>query len=96
MGDTFHFRINGGPEKTVTVPYGLYDVAVAAALGQATEEQAHGHMQVEIWYPAVLPEYGPYHYRVVRNAYGNLEIMPDLQIGGERRPPHSIHSTGGD
>ena len=74
MSYTFHFSINGGPEKSIDLPYGLYDVAVAAALAHAAEEQARESMEVEIWCPKVMPEYGPYHYVVARNECGNLTI----------------------
>lgn len=93
MNTVFHVRINGGPEKTIALPSGLYDVAVAASLALATEEQAHGHMQVEIWVPKLLPDYGPYHYRALRNEYGNLEIRPDLRIGRAHKRYASVHEA---
>jgi hypothetical protein len=82
---TFHFRINGGAEQTLTVKTGVYIDAVAAMpamLGQAMP------FDVEIWSPRVVPEYGPYHYRVERNEFGCIEVkilIVDAELMQETR-----------
>ena len=80
VSSTFHFRINGGDEMTISIPSGIYMVGVAAALAYATEQEARAEeIDIEIWVPKLVPDYGPYKYRAVINVYGNLEIMPDLR-----------------
>ena len=62
MSDTvFHVRINGGPEQELPSKTGIYQAAVAAIPAVLGVEIP---CDVEIWSPGLLPEYGPYFYRI--------------------------------
>jgi hypothetical protein len=68
---TFHVRIDGCPEQQITVKTGQYMAAVAAIpalLG------ADPPMNVEIWVPRLLPDYGPYFYRLAYDEYVCLRV----------------------
>jgi hypothetical protein len=61
--NTFHVKINGGPEQQVAVRTGEYGLAAVAALAMLEyPESKKGFDEVEIWAPDLIPEYGPYHY----------------------------------
>jgi hypothetical protein len=68
----FKIRIHG--EKTVhrlrvkTSIYRDAAAAVPAILGR------HLPLDVEIWSDAVMPEYGPYHYRIRQNEFVGLVV----------------------
>lgn len=69
---TFHIRVDGGPEQTITVKTGIYRDAVAAVPALLGLELP---IEVEIWAPHLLPEYGPYFYRVIQNKFVGLETQ---------------------
>lgn len=62
----FHVRVNDGREETITVRTTLYTVAVAAVPALLGCELP---ATVEIWVPRLLPQYGPYFYRVEFDEY---------------------------
>lgn len=60
---TFHLKINGGPEQTITTKSGVYRLAVATAMANLDyTPNKDGQDIVEIWVPHLLPDYGPYFY----------------------------------
>jgi hypothetical protein len=72
---TFSIEIGNGPEQSLVVKTGVYIDAVAAIpaiLGIGMP------FTVKIWSPDLLPEYGPYYYRVERNSFGTIEVIHDL------------------
>jgi hypothetical protein len=79
-GSTFHFRIDDGPEQTITTASSQYNIAAAAALAHVDELPAH----VEIWVPALLPEYGPYHYVAEHNEFLNVVVSHAVLVPDAR------------
>lgn len=67
---TFHIRVDGGPEQTITVKSSIYRNAVAALPALLGLDLP---ITVEIWVPSLLPHYGPYFYRVEQNEFVELE-----------------------
>jgi hypothetical protein len=67
--ETFHIRVDEGPEQTIDVKTGIYRNAVAAIPAILGLELP---INVEIWCPRLLSEYGPYFYRVEQNDFGGL------------------------
>jgi hypothetical protein len=66
---TFNIRVADGPVQKIEVKTGIYRdaaAAVPALLGLALP------IVVEIWHPKLVPEYGPYLYRIKENAFGGL------------------------
>lgn len=93
----FRVRINGGDEQSITTRSGVYrDVAAASlAMLDVPEKPADmstdkpGDTVIEIWYPPVFPEYGPYYYIARENEFGALVILhavkkPDAQAQTRR------------
>ena len=68
---TFHVRINGGPEQTLRVRTGIYVHAVAALPALLGIDIP---ADVEIWVPHLMPEYGPYFYRIERGEALGFEV----------------------
>jgi hypothetical protein len=62
MTQQFHVRVNERQEQTISVETGDYLSAVAAvpALLGAVDYP----LEIEIWVPDLLPDYGPYKYRI--------------------------------
>ncbi len=58
----FSVSINGGPEQTIKVRTGIYDSAAAAV--PALLGIVDFPVFVTIWSPKLLPDYGPYKYRI--------------------------------
>jgi hypothetical protein len=62
---TFHVKINNGPEQVIKTKTGIYHLVVSASLAMLDyEEASDGKNVVEIWCPTLLPTYGPYFYMV--------------------------------
>jgi hypothetical protein len=76
----FHIRVDGGPEQTITVKTGVYRDAVAAIPALLNLDLP---ITVEIWVPHLLPEYGPSHYLVRQNVYGELVTKFLPKPGGD-------------
>lgn len=75
----FKIRIHGEKRaRTLSVKTTIYRdaaAAVPAILGKPLP------VDLEIWSPDLIPEYGPYHYRVRENEFGGLVVetlFPDL------------------
>jgi hypothetical protein len=66
---TFHYRVNGGPELTIRTKSGQYVRAVLAIAARHEED-----INVEIWFPPAMPQYGPYLYAACNNRFGNIEV----------------------
>jgi hypothetical protein len=77
----FHIRINGGPEQRILTKSGVYVYAVAAVPALFDTGLP---VSVEIWVPRLLPEYGPYSYRVETDEFGNPVVRHDLALELER------------
>jgi hypothetical protein len=72
---TFHLRVNDGPEQTITVNTGIYMYAAAAACAMlGTVPSGSEQVHIEIWAPRLLPDYGPVHYLVGSDVYGNVSV----------------------
>jgi hypothetical protein len=71
--ETFHVRIHGEQKvRTLTVKTGKYMLAAVAApaiLGLDIP------VDLEIWCDRLLPDYGPYHYRLRWNKFVQVEIV---------------------
>lgn len=76
---TFHVRVDDGPEETITVKTSIYTWAVAALPAILGYELP---IVVEIWVPRLLPEYGPYLYRVETDEYVRLVTNSVIRVGG--------------
>jgi hypothetical protein len=74
---TFHIRVNGAPEQTITVKTGIYRDAVAAIPALLGLREP---LDVEIWVPHLVPEYGPYHYRIEQDEYVNLVVRHVIKV----------------
>lgn len=68
----FRIRINGEEQKRfLKVKTSIYRdaaAAVPAIFGLRLP------VDVEIWAPHLLPEYGPYHYRIRENEFGGITV----------------------
>lgn len=60
--ETFHYRLNGGEERQITVETGIYQFAALAI--PAVTGNTDLPMLVEIWCPRLLPKNGPYTYEI--------------------------------
>ncbi len=67
----FNVKINGGPEKYLTVKTGIYRDAVAAIPALWEVELP---CDVEIWCERLVDQYGPYHYHISKDEYLNLVV----------------------
>lgn len=75
---TFHYRLNGGLEQFVSIHSGLYKEGARAAIDRVVlEELRKGVVEVEIWSPTLVSEYGPYFYhaRVVKEDIVSIESV---------------------
>jgi hypothetical protein len=84
--ETFHIRIDGGPEQTITVETGIYRNAAAAVPAMLGLDLP---IVVEIWCPRLLPKYGPYFYRIKENEFGGLAteiVVPRSSAPGQQTP----------
>lgn len=100
--NVWHYRFDGGPEKTVSTPSGLYQTGVMAAFAQEDVKKLptlrcpsvnapyDGHV-LEIWVPDLLPDHGPYFYGIGVNPCGALTVGTALQMN-----THSIKEHPGD
>lgn len=73
----FHIRVDDGPENPIDVETGIYvyaAMAVPAILGLDLP------IVVEIWAPDLIPEYGPYLYRIRENEYGSPIVESVVRI----------------
>lgn len=72
---TFTAAVGGGEPRDIDAPTGDYRliVAMAVALADATPP-----CTVRVWCRDVLPDYGPYWYRVKNDAYGNLVVASGI------------------
>lgn len=66
--ETFHYRVNGGSERQITVNTGIYQFAALAIPAMTGETKLP--IRVEIWCPRLLPEYGPLWYEIYDNEFG--------------------------
>jgi hypothetical protein len=68
----FRIRLHGEKRsRKLSVKTSIYRdaaAAVPAILGKQLP------VDVEIWSPDLIPEYGPYHYRVRQNEFGGLVV----------------------
>lgn len=62
----FQVRINGGPEQTIRAQTGIYCLAAMAIPAMLGIDLP---VDVEIWIPWNLPEYGPYRFRIEYNEF---------------------------
>lgn len=70
--ETFQIRVHGETEvRTLVVKTGKYQLAAVAAPAIFGLDLP---VDLEIWCERLLPEYGPYHYRVRWNEYVCVEI----------------------
>jgi hypothetical protein len=68
----YRIRINGERRvRRLRVKTGIYRDAVAAVPAIFGLDLP---VDVEIWVPSLLPEYGPYHYRVRQNEFVGLVV----------------------
>lgn len=79
----FHIRINGGPKQFFPVKTTIYRDAAAAV------PAIYGRrlpVDVEIWSEDLVPEYGPYHYRIRENEFGGIvveHLLPQPNAAGQ-------------
>lgn len=66
---TFHIRVDGGPEQVISVRTGVYRDAAAAVPALLGLDLP---IDIEIWAPHLLPDYGPCFYRVRQNEFVGL------------------------
>lgn len=62
MATIFKVRINDGEEQDLTVNTSIYKSAVAAVPAIFGIEPDEFPIKVTIWWPKLLPHYGPYDY----------------------------------
>lgn len=84
----FKIRIHGEKRaRTLNVKTTVYRdaaAAVPAILGRRLP------IDVEIWDSDLIPEYGPYHYRIRENEFGGVVVEHLLPTHGQAAPaPHS-------
>jgi hypothetical protein len=79
---TFRIRINGEKRsRKLEVKTTIYQNAAAAVPAIFGKDLP---CDVEIWSPDLIPEYGPYHYRVWRDDFGHVVVHHVIQqIGKE-------------
>jgi hypothetical protein len=75
----FVVRVNGGAETAVPRASGIYRLAAIAAALTMTEPVSWP-VEVEIWVPDLLPDYGPYRYSVGL-APGSDDIYCHTMVG---------------
>jgi hypothetical protein len=61
---TYHFTVNGSPEKVCDLKSTIYDEAVAAIPAMLSEPEKQYPLEITIWVPDLLPDYGPYDYYI--------------------------------
>ena len=82
--ETFHYRIDGGDERTVTVETGIYLLAAAAVLAISGHDDMPA--EIEIWCPHLLEVgYGPYHYIAEQDRFGGFVVSIAVAVPN----PHS-------
>lgn len=80
----FMLRVNGGPMQRFEATTGVYSLAVMQAFGKLDMLYP---CDVEIWIPDLLPDYGPYFYRIADfvdnrgNIYGCPAVMNSRPAG---------------
>lgn len=84
-GETFHVRVNGGREQTVTVKSGVYIYAAAAIPALLDADLP---LDVEMWVPGLLSAERPFHYIVSEDDYGNI-VVSHAVAGSLIRPAPS-------
>lgn len=78
MGVKFKLRVDGAEPLDFEARHSTYSLAVMEAFGKL---KLPFPCRIEIWVPELLPEYGPYHYRIadfvdaMGNTYGCPSIM---------------------
>lgn len=76
MGD-FRIRVHGEKRsRKLAVKTTIYRdaaAAVPAIFGKSLP------VDVEIWVPDLIPEYGPYHYRIRENEFGGVIVEHLIQ-----------------
>lgn len=75
--ETFHYRLNGGKVRPLTVKTSIYQNAAAAI--PALTGYVKFPVEIEIWCERLLPHYGPYRYVIDRNRCGNIEVSIKLE-----------------
>lgn len=71
--ETFQVRVHGEQEvRNLNVKTGQYQLAAAAAPAIFGLELP---VDLEIWCERLLPEYGPYHYRVYWNEFVCVQVL---------------------
>lgn len=68
---TYQVRIDGYRAPAIKVPTGDYRLVVAMALALADVGLP---ATVEVWCDELLPDYGPYTYRIKSDRFGNLVV----------------------
>lgn len=72
----FTAAVSGGEPRDIDVPTGDYRLVVAMAVALA--EASPLPCTVQVWCRDVLPDYGPYWYRVQNDAFGNLVVKSGI------------------
>lgn len=89
--ETFHYRIDGGEERCVTVATGIYVMAVMAIPALT------GHIdlpfEIEIWCPRLLPHYGPYRYEIYNGEFGFPAVRYLVLPGRAKSAPPASSET---
>lgn len=68
MTTTFSVQIDGGEVRAFEAMTGVYSLACIAAVAMLTDKNV---ADVKIWIPELLPDYGPYYYRVQPRTTGS-------------------------
>jgi hypothetical protein len=82
---SFHVRVDDGPEQTITVATSVYMVAALAV--PALLADVDTPCIVEIWVPDLLPDYGPYLYRIRNDDFGRILIENVVRDDQQAAPP---------
>jgi hypothetical protein len=76
-GPITQIRVHGETEvRSLTVKTGVYQLAAVAAPAVFGLELP---VDLEIWVDDLLPEYGPYHYRVEMNEFVCVQVKHLVQ-----------------
>jgi hypothetical protein len=87
----FSIRVNDGPEQTLSVKTGIYQHAAAAAVAILDLDLP---AKIDIWVPALLPQYGPLTFLARDNEYGHLTVGIGLAGSAAWREKHGAGRGG--
>lgn len=86
----FMLRVDGGEPQVFETATGIYNVAALQAFGKLNMPFP---CHIEIWSPELVPEYGPYFYRIDNfvdsqgNVYGTPGLCAAAPSPSSRRQP---------